>query len=291
MSEGDNRYRVWLAGEATWEPGPEFSQLALAIDRARRLAVTKWVAIELPSREWHVFDESQTTRLGPPQFARGSNLDLNDRAAAASEESKEPEPKKRSREFPRASTGNSSYRISGVRITRPARAQKNPDPSATASGLGPETTHRAPGSRTTGPMRAQTAPSADPPRRLKRSTMREMNERRAAERYAADEVLGEPACYLEGQRAEVIDVSETGLQLVMPPRIRMRPGVRTVLTFADRHGRFDLAVKAVWCRAGHVGVEIEAGGVNTVGKMFLRKLINQLVAKRERQSKLKLGRH
>jgi hypothetical protein len=55
-----------------------------------------------------------------------------------------------------------------------------------------------------------------------------------------------------------------------------------VLSFSDRHGRFDLIVKVMWARAGHVGVQIEDGGANLVGKMFLRKLIGQLVARRER---------
>jgi len=282
------KYRVWLAGDATWEPGPEFEHLALAIDRARRLAVTQWVAIELPTREWHVFDESTTTRLGPPQFARGSNLDLNDQAAHANDGA---QPRRESR----AATNNASYRIGSVRQTRPLTSQTSQTRTgapaavkATNTGLGPKNTQRPPAekpARVTGTHAAQ-RPSAQ--RRAQRpSTMRQVNERRTTERFFGDEILGEPACYVDGQRAEVVDVSETGFQLVVPTQVRLLVGRNVVLAFADRHGRFDLTVRVVWVRAGNVGVRIEEGSTNLVGKMFVRKLIGQAKTKRAARTKRK----
>lgn len=277
----EERYRLWLAGDTQWQPGPSFPHLALAIDKARRLAVTRWVAIELPTREWHVFDESKTTRLGPPQFARGSNLNLGERASEASAE------RPRTLEYPRPSTGNAgggntTYRVSGVRATRPVGIrQTSPISEGTHSGIGPE---RSPASSDVQPVqRAITQPGAGPVRRNRPtpSTSRSVNERRSSERFAAVEVLADPACYVEGQRVDISDVSETGLQLAMPPRIRLRIGQTIVLAFSDRHGRFDLVVKVVWARSGHAGVQIEDGGANLVGKMFLRKLIGQLVSRRE----------
>lgn len=313
---GQERYRVWLADDKQWQPGPVFPHLALAIDKARRLAVTRWVAIELPTREWHVFDESKTTRLGPPQFARGSNLDLSDRASQATQATPATaDEQPRTREYPRASTGNpraivgsgnSTYRVTGLRNTRPLGTRSDAASPAntgrTHSGLGPESVQRAPGStRATGSQRIQRPSESQPVqkpdatrqtgsqrvtrRRPSPSTSRSINERRANERFAADEVLADAACYIDGQRVDVTDVSETGLQLATPPRIRLRIGSTVVLAFSDRHGRFDLIVKIIWVRANHIGVLIEDGSANLVGKMFLRKLIAQLVTKREARKK------
>lgn len=265
------RYRIWLADDTQWQPGPIYNQLTLALDQARRLAVTRWVAIELPTREWHIFEESNGTRLGPPQFARGSDLDLTERAAQVTSEER-----RHGVTFVPESSGHSSYRISGVRRSRPMSAQPA-NPVQTHSGIGPESVQRAPASA----RPSATQPIPRKPRQPRTSTARSINERRAAERYAAEEVLDDPACHIDGQRVEIEDVSEVGLQLVTPPRVRLRLGSAVVLAFSDRHGRFDLLVRVIWVRGTHAGVQIEPGSANLVGKMFLRKLIGKLVARRE----------
>lgn len=297
MSETRAPFRIWLAGNDAWLPGPSFSTLELALSSARQLASQGEVALELPTRHWHTFEETGEPRLGPAQFGRGSNTDLSGRAAQALTQESMIGDNVSEQVVERI---NRSYQLSPrLRPTRPTRPTSRGIVAPSGAPARSETQSGARQTRVTKPMSSQSSQSARSFQRSARNSgvqfatgterktgpVVRTNERRGGERFDATHVLDEARCIIEARPTSIVDISETGLKLIVPAGIRVIVNGELDLTFSGRHGHFDLKTRTAWSANGELGLEIDNSGYNIVGRMFLRKMIARWVEREKRRNK------
>ncbi len=255
MSDSTPPYRIWVAGASEWLPGPAFPSLDDALSNAHRLARTGEVAIELPDRHWHTFNENGESFLGPDHaLAAGSETDSASRARAA---------------VTAPPSGNSAYSLNFAKVRRVRRTS--------AVTIGPIASPYVVTPNATQSM----LPTAEP------EVMRAGRERRDNSRYQASLILTEPNCSIENKRTDIIDISESGLKLVLPTGIQANVSSRVMLVFSGRHGFFELDTRTRWANGSYLGVHIEEVSTNLVGQMFLRKMIAKWRERERRRAKFR----
>ncbi len=299
MDDSQAPYRIWIAGEKTWLPGPRFSTLDLALASARALASSGDVALELPSRHWHTFAESGEHRLGPAQLAK---LSVSAKGTANVLGTQNTETERRV---------NRSYPLSMARLrpaTRPASKESSQD-ARTARVTATQTarvtatrtarvtatrTARVTATRTARVTATQTAKAVTTTgSHLAIGTAREgshvvpTNERRGGERYDASLILDEPRCIISARPTSIVDLSETGLKLIVPAGVRVQVQGVVPLVFSGRHGHFDLITRICWSHNGQLGLEISDSGRNIVGRMFFRKMISRWIEREKRRARFR----
>jgi hypothetical protein len=99
------------------------------------------------------------------------------------------------------------------------------------------------------------------------------DERRAGNRFSANQVFSRPNCTIGGVQAAIDNVSETGFGLTVDRPLTA--GQRATIAIADRRATFNAEVQIVWSDGHKAGVALTNSPGNIVQRSLVKKLVRR----------------
>ena len=107
---------------------------------------------------------------------------------------------------------------------------------------------------------------------------------RRTKRHSAASLRRPPTIRLDGLLAKLVDVSEDGMQIIVPKRRRFRTADVVRFELVDREARIEVRGRVAWTKPGRVGLEILWDSMPTVTRTYIRQLTLQIKRREERSA-------